>query len=212
MAGASGMDSRERKQPRPPRSAREAAASVRRSLDEVHASTRQSIDKVRGELLNLEAPRCPPASAGLGLPHTETLAARPVTKAVSRVVRHRATAGRKEMATAVMAELAPIWVRTAVTRRLTTLLLGDGSDPEQLPDETTLRALQELARRLSPLWAITSLRTPLSWWCTSRRVHDSLRDSCLSGCMEARDCLGRTLHSAPNGHWVVRRQPRDQHR
>lgn len=37
---------------------------------------------------------------------------------------------------------------------------------------------------------VTFLHAPLNGWCTSHRMHDSVRDSCLFGCAGSSDSLG----------------------
>lgn len=68
-------------------------------------------------------------------------------------------------------------MRTALS--LTALLHGDDAEPEQPSGETTLNALGEHARSLSRQGALTFLRAPRNWRCTSRRMNDRVRDSCL---------------------------------
>lgn len=64
-----------------------------------------------------------------------------------------------------------------IRRRLTSLRLGDGSELEQPPDKVIVKALQEHARQLSPQWAVTLMRAPLNYSCTSFRMCMSMRQT-----------------------------------
>lgn len=124
--------------------------------------------------------------------------ARPAARAVAdALVQLAAQATRRKVQDLALRAVAPRWVAKAVQSRLAKVLLGDGSEPEPPPDAAQLDCIRGHARRLSPQWAVTLMRGPLNWWCTSHRMHDGTRDMCLFGCAGQGDCLAHYLRCAP---------------
>lgn len=124
-------------------------------------------------------------------------ASRPVERAVAQALQADPAATRRCLVRVAMDAIAPRWVRKAIMERLTRLLLGDGSEPQQPLDGVTLDAFRGHVRAVSPQGAVKLLRAPLNWQCASHRMHDSVRDGCLFGCAAAADRLEHYVRCVP---------------
>ena len=65
-------------------------------------------------------------------------------------------------------------------RRIRVSAAADENAP--LIDPRKVGVWRDLVSALSPQWAVTATRLPLSLWTTSTRLHDGVRDACVFGC------------------------------
>lgn len=124
--------------------------------------------------------------------------AKPAARAVAEVFRELgAQATRKSVRRHATATLAPKRIAAAVHDRMRRVLVGDGAEPEQPPDDIQVECIRRHAHGLSPRCAVTFLRGPLNLWCMWHCMHDTTKDTCLYGCEGQPDSLSHYLRCWP---------------
>lgn len=86
--------------------------------------------------------------------------------------------------------------RDGLRRRYRSALLAISWVTARIPN---LRRTRRMRPHIlcAPEWAVTLMRGPLNWWCTSHRMHDGTRDRCLFGCGCLGDCLAHYVRCEP---------------
>lgn len=131
--------------------------------------------------------------------------ARPVARAVADVLCDNQDASRKQVVRKVLVAVSPIWIRDAMRRRLATLLLEDGAEPEQVLDDATLN------RRTASVTPSVVFRSGWWWACWTMSTRELVSPTFSVSWSSAKSLATprRSGGCSGRGYHTIRCVPRD---